>query len=314
MSKPELILMGEYAATEMASLESDYVVHRYWEAADKPALLKTIGPAIRAIATRGDLAVPADLIAALPKLEAIGIYGVGTDGVDLAACRSRGIKVSNTPDVLTEDVADLALGLMLAITRQFPQGDRYVRAGTWGEKGNLPLTPCMHGKRVGIVGLGRIGKAVALRCEAFRMPISYFGRNRQANIAYPYVGSLTELAANSDYLVATVAGGAGSAKLFGAEVFKALGTKGFFVNVARGSVADEPALLQALEDKAIAGAALDVYLNEPKIDPRFMRLVNVVLLPHIGSATIETRRAMGQLMRDNIAAHFAGKPLPTPVV
>ena len=313
MTRPALLVIGPYPPGDIELLEAQYNVHRLWEAADQAAFLKLHGPNIRAIATRGDLGASADIIAALPKLEMIGIYGVGVDGIDFASTRPRGIKVANTPDVLTEDVADLALALMLAITRYIPQSDRFFRAGGWTAAKNMPLMPCMHGKRVGIVGLGRIGKAVARRCEAFRMPISYFGRTKHADVAYPFVGSLTDLAANSDYLVATVAGGAGSAKLISAEVLKALGAKGFFVNVARGTVADETALLEALEQKTIAGAALDVYLNEPQIDPRFGKLDNVVLLPHIGSATIETRRAMATLMRDNIAAHFAGKPLLTPV-
>ena len=313
MAKPAILVIGPYPAGDIELLEAQYDVHRLWEAADKAAFLTQHGGQIRAIATRGDLGASADIIAALPKLEMIGIYGVGVDSIHFASTRPRGIKVANTPDVLTEDVADLALALMLAITRYIPQSDRFFREGGWTAANNMPLMPCMHGKRVGIVGLGRIGKAVARRCEAFRMPISYFGRSKQAGVSYPFVGSLTELAANSDYLVATVAGGAGSAKLISAEVLTALGPKGFFVNVARGTVADEAALLHALEHKTIAGAALDVYLNEPQIDPRFAKLDNVVLLPHIGSATIETRRAMATLMRDNIAAHFAGKPLLTPV-
>ena len=312
-TRPAILVIGPYPPGDIELLEAHYDVHRLWEADDKPAFLKQYGPNIRAIATRGDLGASADVIAALPKLEMIGIYGVGVDGIDFASTRPRGIKVANTPDVLTEDVADLALALMLAITRYIPQSDRFFRQGGWTAAANMPLMPCMHGKRVGIVGLGRIGKAVARRCEAFRMPISYFGRTKQVDVSYPFVGSLTDLAANSDYLVATVAGGAGSAKLISAEVLKALGPKGFFVNIARGTVADEAALLEALESKSIAGAALDVYLNEPTIDPRFAKLDNVVLLPHIGSATIETRRAMCQLMRDNISAHFAGKPLLTPV-
>jgi lactate dehydrogenase-like 2-hydroxyacid dehydrogenase len=313
MSRPAILVIGPYPPGDIELLEAQYDVHRWWELPDKAAFLAQHGPHIRAIATRGDLGASAEIVAALPNLEMIGIYGVGVDGIHFASTRPRGIKVANTPDVLTEDVADLALALMLSITRYIPQSDRFLRAGGWTAAANMPLMPCMHGKRVGIVGLGRIGKAVARRCEAFRMPISYFGRSTQADISYAFVGTLTDLAATSDYLVATVAGGAGSAKLIDASVLKALGPKGFFINVARGTVADEAALLDALEHKTIAGAGLDVYLNEPGIDPRFSKLDNVVLLPHIGSATIETRRAMATLMRDNIAAHFAGQPLLTPV-
>lgn len=313
MTRPGVLVIGPYPPGDLELLEAHYDVHRYWEAADKPALLRDQAEHIRAIASRGDLAVPAEMIAALPVLEMIGIYGVGTDGVDLAAARARGISVTNTPDVLTGETADIALALMLAQARQVPKGDAYVRSGTWAEKGNMPLATRLHGKRVGIVGLGRIGKAVARRCAGFDMRIAYFGRATQVDQPYTYFSSLTDLAADSDYLVATLAGGAATAKLITADVLKALGVKGVFINIARGSVVDEQALLVALETKTIGGAGLDVYLNEPKIDPRFYALENTVLMPHVGSATVETRRAMAQLMRDNIAAHFAGRPLLTPV-
>ena len=313
MTRPAVLVIGPYPPGEIELLEAAYDVHRLWEAPDKEALLRAKGGNVRAIATRGDLGVSGELIAALPRLEMIGVYGVGVDGVDLAAARARGIKVSNTPDVLTGETADIALALMLAVAREVPKGDSYVRSGAWAEKGNMPLSTRMHGKRVGIAGLGRIGKAVAKRAAGFDMPIAYFGRTAQPGVPYTYVSSLTALAAQSDFLVATVAGGAGTAKLITAEVLKALGPKGIFINIARGSVVDEAALLEALEAKTIAAAGLDVFMNEPKIDPRFYALENTVLMPHVGSATRETRAAMGQLMRDNIAAHFAGKPLLTPV-
>jgi len=313
LTRPAVLVIGPYPPGEIELLEAAYDVHRLWEAPDKAALLRAQGGNVRAIATRGDLGVSGELIAALPRLEMIGVYGVGVDGVDLAAARARGIKVSNTPDVLTGETADIALALMLAVAREVPKGDSYVRSGAWAEKGNMPLSTRMHGKRVGIAGLGRIGKAVAKRAAGFDMPIAYFGRTAQPGVPYTYVSSLTALAAQSDFLVATVAGGAGTAKLITAEVLKALGPKGIFINIARGSVVDEAALLEALEAKTIAAAGLDVFMNEPKIDPRFYALENTVLMPHVGSATRETRAAMGQLMRDNIAAHFAGKPLLTPV-
>jgi lactate dehydrogenase-like 2-hydroxyacid dehydrogenase len=313
VTRPAVLVIGPYPSGDIEKLEADYDILRYWEAADKAALLREHGNAIRAIATRGDLGASSELIAALPKLEMIGVYGVGVDGVDLAATRARGIKVSNTPDILTGETADIALALMLAVAREVPAGDRYVRSGEWAEKGNMPLSTRMHGKRLGIAGLGRIGKAIARRAAGFDMTISYFGRSAQEGVPYKFVPSLTELAAQSDFLVASVAGGAGTVKLITADVLKALGPKGFFVNVSRGTVVDETALLEALETKTIAGAGLDVFLNEPKIDPRFYALANTALMPHVGSATRETRAAMGQLMRDNIAAHFAGKPLLTPV-
>jgi lactate dehydrogenase-like 2-hydroxyacid dehydrogenase len=313
LTRPAVLVVGPYPPGDIELLEAAYEVHRYWEAADKAALLRKQAPHIRAIATRGDLGVSAELIAALPELEMIGVYGVGVDGVDLAAARARGIKVSNTPDVLTGETADLAFALMLAFVREVPKGDRYVRDGTWAAKGNMPLSRRMHGKRLGIIGLGRIGKAVAKRAAGFDMPVSYFGRTAQPGVPYAFVNSLTALAAGSDFLVATLAGGAGTTKIVTAEVLRALGPEGIFINIARGTVVDEAALLEALETKTIAGAGLDVYLNEPKIDPRFYALENTVLMPHVGSATRETRAAMAALMRDNIAAHFAGKPLLTPV-
>ena len=313
MTRPAVLAIGLYPPGDIELLEAHYDVHRLWEAPDKTAFLTQHGQKIRAIATRGDLALPAEIMAMLPKLEMIGIYGVGTDGVDLATARQRGIKVSNTPDILTGDTADTALALMLAWSRQVVKGDAHVRSGTWAATGSITLGTRLNGKRAGIIGLGRIGKTVARRCVGFDMTVAYYGRSTQADQPYTFFSSLTDLAAQSDFLIATLTGGPATAKFITAGVLKALGPKGVFINIARGSVVDEEALLTALEQKTIAGAGLDVYLNEPKIDSRFSKLDNVVLLPHIGSATIETRRAMGQLMRDNIAAHFDGKPLLTPV-
>jgi lactate dehydrogenase-like 2-hydroxyacid dehydrogenase len=312
MTKPTVLMMGLYPDWHMPALEADYDIIKYWEAPDKDALLKEHGAKVRAIATRGDLGADKALIDRLPNVEMIGCFGVGTDSIDRSATRPRQIKISNTPDVLTEDVADLALALMLAIARQIPQVDVFTRQGQW-TKSFPGLATRMNGKRCGIIGLGRIGKAIAERAAAFHMPVSYYGRHRQDNVDYAYFSSLVELARNSDFLVAIVPGGADTAKLINADVFNALGPDGFFINVARGSVVDEPALLDALESKQIKGAGLDVYWNEPNIDPRFLTLENVVLHPHNGSGTTETRIAMGQLVRDNLAAHFAGRPLPTPV-
>jgi lactate dehydrogenase-like 2-hydroxyacid dehydrogenase len=313
MAKPALLMIGAYAPWDMEILERDYDVLKLWEQTDAAGFIAEHAGNIRAIATRGDLTVKRDLITDLPKLEIIGCFGVGTDGIDLAAAKARGIRVTNTPGVLNEDVADLALALMLGIARQIAQSDAFTRSGAWSN-GNYPLLTRMNGKRLGLLGLGQIGMAIARRAEAFAMQISYSARNRRSDVAYPYYASPAELAANSDFLVAILPGGAATEKIVSAEVLRALGPNGFFINVARGSVADEAALLQALEQKTIAGAALDVYYNEPNIDPRFFTLPNVLLHPHGGSATVETRKAMGQLVRDNLAAHFAGKPLLTPVV
>jgi lactate dehydrogenase-like 2-hydroxyacid dehydrogenase len=312
MTKPTLLMTGVYPDADMAALAADYDIVRLWEADDADAVLKQVGPQVRALATRGDLGASRELIGKLPALEMIGCFGVGTDGIDRSATRPRGIKISNTPDVLTEDVADLALALMLAVARKMVRGDAFTRDGSWS-KGNMELVTRVNGKRLGIVGLGRIGKAIARRAQAFNMSISYFGRHKQDDASFTYYAELAALAANSDFLVAIVPGGAATANLITADVLAALGPEGYFINVARGSVVDELALLQALERGVIKGAGLDVFWHEPTISPRFAVLDNVVLHPHHGSGTVETRRAMGQLVRDNLAAHFAGRPLLTEV-
>lgn len=311
--RQHLLLLGSYEPDDMLALEREYNVHRYWEAADKDKLLREVADKVRAIGTRGDIKIPPAVVAALPKLEIIACNGVGTDGINLVEAREKGVRVTNTPDVLNEDVADLALGLMLAIARHIPQADAFMRKGQW-ENGDYPLLNCMHGKRLGLVGIGRIGQAIAKRAASFNMEIAYHARHKKPDLAFSYFASPVGLARNVDFLVSIIPGGAATAKLINAEVLNALGPKGYFINVARGTVVDEEALLQALENKTIAGAALDVYLGEPNINPRFFALQNAVLHPHGGSATVETRAAMGKLVLDNLNAHFAGKPLLTPVV
>ncbi len=313
MTKPDLLVVGPYPPWDMAPLERDYAVHRLWEAADRDALLAAAGPSVRAVATKGDLGADAALIDRLPRLEIIACYGVGTDAIDLARARERGVKVTNTPDVLTRDVADMALALVLACLRRIPQGDRYVRDGRWRAAGGMDLVTSLTGKTVGILGLGRIGRAVAARAAAFETEIVYHSRTRVPDVAYAYHPDPVALAAAADILVVTVAGGPATRNLVGAEVLEALGPRGYLVNVGRGSSVDEPALVEALARGAIAGAGLDVFWNEPAVDERLLRFENVVVQPHHASGTVETRRAMGQLVRDNLAAHFAGRPLPTPV-
>lgn len=312
MPQPTVLLAGSYPDQDMAALEQRFTLLKLWETEDKSAYLARHAGDIRALATRGDLGADASLIAALPRLEIVACYGVGVDAIDLKATRARGIAVTNTPDVLTGDVADMALGLMLCAARQLPQADRFVRSGAWGTS-SYPLTARMFGKRLGIVGLGRIGQAIARRAEAFEMEIAYWSRAPKADVPYRYVDNVPGLAAESDFLVATLAGGPDTAAMIGAEAFEALGPEGIFINVARGSVVDEPALIAALEAGRIRGVGLDVVLNEPDIDPRLIALQNTVLQPHQGSATVETRRAMGELVVANLAAHFNGEPLPTPV-
>ncbi len=313
MKKHGVLMIGPYPDWEMPILEAAYDIHKLWQIDDKDSYINRHAEDIRAIATRGDLGASANLINALPQLELIACFGVGTDGIDVKSAHARGIKVSNTPDVLTGDVADLAIGLCIAVARMLPQGDVLVRGHKWPQ-GTLPLATRFFGKRMGIIGLGRIGMAIAKRAAGFDMEISYHNRNKRDDVPYHYCETVEALAAQSDFLVVAVAGGAGSKAMIGSAALIALGSRGYFINVARGTVVDEAALLHALENGVIKGAGLDVYLDEPNINQRFLKLENVVMLPHVGSGTLETRKAMGKLVRDNLEAHFSGKPLLTPVL
>jgi len=310
---PHVLMCGPYPAWDTEPLEASYALHKLWEAKDCEALLEACAPKVRAIATRGELGANAGLIGRLPALEIISCYGVGTDAIDLAAARARGIRVTNTPDVLTGDVADIAVGLALSIMRRIPAADAYVRSGTWATK-NMDLVTRLHGKRVGLVGFGRIGTTTAKRLSGFDVELGYFDQTARSDSPHRFFSALTDLAEWCDLLIVTLAGGAATHGMVGADVLRALGPQGWLVNVSRGSTVHEPALLEALEKRQIAGAGLDVFWNEPRIDARFMALDNVVLQPHHASGTVETRRAMGQLVRDNLAAHFGGRPLLTPVV
>lgn len=310
---PHVLMCGPYPAWDMEPLETAYALHKLWEAEDREALLGACAPEVRAIATRGELGANAELIGRLPALELISCYGVGTDAIDLAAARARGVRVTNTPDVLTGDVADIAVGLALSAMRRIPAADAYVRSGAWANK-NMDLVTRLYGKRVGLVGFGRIGTTTAKRLSGFDVELGYFDRAARSDSPHRFFSSLTDLAEWCDLLIVTLAGGAATHGMVGADVLRALGPQGWLVNVSRGSTVHEPALLEVLEKRQIAGAGLDVFWNEPRIDARFLALDNVVLQPHHASGTVETRRAMGQLVRDNLAAHFAGRPLLTPVV
>lgn len=311
-TSPHVLMPGPYPEWDMAPMQAAYTLHRLWESTDRAAFIAQHAPGIRAIATRGELGANAELIAALPQLEFIACYGVGTDGIDLAACRARGIRVSNTPDVLNGDVADLAVGLTLALQRRIPAGDAFVRSGAWAN-GGMPLTTRVFGQRIGIAGFGRIGGTIARRLSGFDVELGYFSRTPKADSPHRHFASLPAMADWCDVLIVILPGGEATRGIVDAQVLRALGPRGWLVNVSRGTTVDEGALLQALEQKAIAGAALDVFLNEPRIDPRFAALDNVVLHPHHGSGTEQTRRAMGELVRRNLEAHFAGLPLVTPV-
>ncbi len=279
---------------------------------DLEAQIAAHAGAIRGLATKGKLRVDGALMDRLPKLEIISNFGVGYDTVDAAAAAARGIIVTNTPDVLNEEVADLALGLLLATVRNLPQADRFVRAGKW-TAGAFPLSATLRDRTVGIVGMGRIGKAIAKRIEAFGLPIVYHTRRPQADVPFTHYPDLLAMAKAVDTLVLILPGGAATRNLINAEVLAALGPRGILINVARGTVVDEPALLKALQDKTILAAGLDVFVDEPRVPEAFFGLENVVLLPHVGSATHHTRNAMGQLVVDNLVSWFAGKGPVTPV-
>lgn len=291
-------------------LKRDYRCHDYHQAADKPALLAARGATIRGLVQGGGTVTPAALLDALPALEIVSVFGVGYDGVPVDYCRRRGLKVTNTPDVLTDDVADVAVGLVLMTVRGFAHGDRFVRSGAWTKRG-FPLTAKLGGRKAGILGLGRIGKAIAQRLSAMGMQIAYTGRSEQKDAGYRFVPDLVALAQESDVLIVACPGGAATRNLVDARVIAALGKKGTLVNIARGSIVDEPALVAALKAGALGGAGLDVFADEPNVPTELFAMDNVVLLPHVGSATRETRGAMGDLCKANLDAWFAGKPLLT---
>ncbi len=312
MSQADILTAARLSPFYLEHLNTHFGVHDRLHETD-PAAFAAIAPRIRGVAASGDSRVPADLIARLPALEVISVMGVGYDGVDVAAAKARGIVVTHTPDVLNDDVADLALGLMLSVARGLPQADAYVRAGRWVQEGAMPLQRKMSGARLGVVGMGRIGQAIAQRALAFGMSIAYTARSPRAQLPYAYHPDARALAAASDFLVAIAPGGEGTRRLINADVLRALGPRGYLINVARGSVVDEPALIEALEQGVIAGAALDVFEDEPNVHERLRRLPNVVLTPHVGSATGETRRAMADLAYGNLQAHFDGRACLTPV-
>jgi lactate dehydrogenase-like 2-hydroxyacid dehydrogenase len=309
--KPELVMVGPMMAHVMKALDRDFTVHRLWQAGDPQALLKQVSGSVRGIATSGPLGADAAMMDALPHLEIIGCYGVGVDAIDLAHAAKRGVIVTNTPDVLNDDVANMAIALLLATSREICLGDRYVREGRWLDK-PMHLTRAIRGRRLGILGLGRIGKDIARKAEVFGMDIAYHGRNKQ-DVPYRYYPDLVDLARDSDYLVAICPGGPATDKIVDRAVIDALGPEGTLINVARGSVVDEPELVAALQERRLGAAGLDVFAEEPKVPEALSKMDNVVLQPHAASATHETRRAMGDLVIDNLRAHFAGKPALTPV-
>jgi len=311
--KPEIILVEPMMASVEAALDAAYTVHRLDTAPDRSALVAQVGPRVRAVVTGGASGVSNAVMDACPNLGIVAINGVGTDAVDLTHAARRGVRVTNTPGVLTEDVADLAIGLIIAVSRRLIVGDRFVRAGQW-PGGKLPLARKVTGKRLGIFGLGRIGRAIAERAAGFGMSIAYTNRAVCTDVPYRCVDSLEELARDSDILVVAASAGPENRNIVGRAVFDALGPEGILINVARGSIVDEAELVAALVEGRLGAAGLDVFADEPNVPQALWSLDNVVLQPHVASATVETRTAMADLVLANLAAFFAGQALPTPVV
>jgi lactate dehydrogenase-like 2-hydroxyacid dehydrogenase len=311
--KIEVLLSGPPKPTIVNGL-APFTVHRLADAKDRDALLAEIGPRVRAMAVSvSSDRIGAELMSKLPKLEIVSTFAVGYDHVDVKWAAEHGITVTNTPKVLNEEVADTALGLILCTVREFPQAERYLRAGKWVERA-YPLTKAtLRDRTVGMVGMGAIGQAIARRLEAMKVPVVYHSRRPAAGVPYRHYPTLVDMARDVDILVVITPGGPGTQNLINADVLKALGPDGILINMARGSVVDEPALIQALKDKTIMSAGLDVFVREPEVPVELIAMENVVLFPHLGSGSVYTRTQMDQLVVDNLNAWAAGKGPLTPV-
>jgi lactate dehydrogenase-like 2-hydroxyacid dehydrogenase len=312
--KADIMLIGASKPVIVNGLSPHTNLHKLFEAKDRDAFLSEIAPTVRGLAVAYTAnKVDGAFMSRFPKLEIVASFGVGYDHVDAKWAGEQGIIVTNTPDVLNEEVADTALGLLLCTVREFPQAERYLRAGKW-EKAGYPLSEAtLRDRTVGIVGMGRIGKAIARRLDAFGVPVVYHSRNPQKDVSYKYYPDLVAMARDVDTLMVIVPGGAATKNLINKQVLEALGPNGILINMARGSVVDEPALIEALKSKTIMTAGLDVFVNEPHVPAELIAMDNVVLFPHLGSASEHTRRAMDQLVVDNLLAWFSGKAPLTPV-
>ncbi len=313
MSRTNLLRVGPFDAWTSGQLDATYETH-VMMAGDDVAKLPQAARDVRSMALMGHATIDGSFMDQFQSLELIANFGVGFDAINIPDATARGIKVTNTPDVLSDEVADLALGMVIAQQRRFAEAEAYTRDGSWAAKGAFPLTRSLKGKRAGVVGLGRIGLEIAERLSAIKMDVSYYARaEKDTPDGWRFVPEVVDLARESDVLVVALAGGPETRHLVSAEAIAALGAEGMLVNISRGSTVDEEAMIVALETGALGSAALDVFEAEPNIDPRFAKLNNALILPHVGSASVETRQAMGQLVLDNLAAHAAGKPLISPV-
>lgn len=308
----DILLTAPMARTAEALAAGPFRLHRLWDAKDQDAFIDHVGPNIRGIAAHGHIPIGAALTDRLPKLEIVANFGVGYDRIDVQHAARKGYVVTNTPDVLNEEVADLTLGLLLCTVRNLPQADRFLREGKW-LTANFPLSASLQQRTAGIIGLGRIGKAIAKRLDAFGVPVVYFGRNPQKDVQRKYYPSLLAMARDVDILIVCAPGRKETENLVDAKVLEALGANGILINVARGSLVDEAALIAALKNGTILAAGLDVFAHEPNVPPELLALQNVVLLPHVGSASHLTRNAMGQLVADNLISWFEGRGPITPV-
>ena len=315
MDKPVILQVGPYPDWDQKPLDAAFDVRRLFEAEDATAFLAASGAEVRAIATRGELGADAEMIAACPACELISVYGVGYDAVDLDAAKSAGIRVTNTPDVLTGDVADLGVGMMLCASRGMVGAEAWVRDGSWTTKGLYPLKSRVFGRKAGILGLGRIGFEIGKRLEGFGMDIAYSDLAPRDDVPYwSFMPSALELAEHADFFFVTLAASAKTRHIVERDIIEAVGPDGMIINISRASNINEDELIAALASGRVGSAALDVFEGEPDLDPRFLALDNVLLQPHHASGTVETRKAMGKLVRDNLTAHFAGQPLLTPVL
>jgi lactate dehydrogenase-like 2-hydroxyacid dehydrogenase len=307
--KPDILAVDKLPPFLRDPLRAAFAFH---DPVGDGAALASIAGKVRGLVALGTSTVTAEFMAQLPALEIISVFGVGYDGIDIQAARKRGIVVTNTPDVLTDDVADLCLGLILSVAREIPASERFLRSGHW-KNGNFRLARKVSGSRLGIIGLGRIGNAVVRRAEGFGMSIAYTDLAEKPGVPYRFCPTLVELAASSDFLVVSAFGGPTTRNLVNAEVLKALGPQGYLINIARGSLVDEPALVEALKNHTIRGAAIDVFAHEPNVPAELLTMENVVLTPHMASGTVQTRQAMADLAFANLEAYFEGKPVLTRV-